>query len=67
MPKSRNRKGQKKKSRQRTAMIKARKEKSRKELMEMLKKAQEEGNAQNVKSETDNIVEIDEDIGDFEL
>ena len=66
MAKSRNRKGQKQKSQQRTNMIKSQKEKSQKMFMEMLQKAQTE--QMEAQTEQENVVTSEDiDIGDLDL
>ena len=67
MPRSRNRKDQKKKSRQRTEMLKKKKAKQQKELMQFLQQAQQEAIAKQASEDNKNVVELDEDLGDFEL
>lgn len=71
MPKSRNRKGQKKKAKARTNRIKQEREKLRKEMIEMFKKKQEEELLKNAGDNTEvkegeNIVQGD-DFGIEEL
>ena len=56
MPKSRNRKGQKKKSAQRSKMIKAKDQKRRKEFIELMNKAQLEA----MQEQSDKVVELDD-------
>jgi len=65
MPKSRNRKGQKKRSQARTTQLKNQREKIRAEMMEKFKKIQEDGMMKNAGDNTEvkegeNIVNTDD-------
>lgn len=73
MPKSKNRKGQKEKSRQRTLMIKRQDEKMRKGFFDMLQKAQQEAqekSLQQAQTEQEKLVvdaPADLGLGEFQL
>lgn len=67
MPKSRNRKEHKKKSVQRTKEIKFRKEKEKKDFVELMKNAQEEYNKKMVEKSNENVEIANDTIVDVDV
>ena len=66
---SKNRKGQKQKSQQRTLMMKRQKEKAQREFMDMIKGMQQKQFDDQTTEQQANVVGVEElgDIGDFQI